>query len=486
MNMIKWQFMLNDAPLELKAGDAFLFLCEKGRITGDVDPVLSERVAEVISQTGEWDGEWVVESGKRAWVQPVFSKPGLNEDECLRVAASEAFAKMTRRHVARVFLPCGGLQSGRLAAVFQGIWHSSYRFDHYKSKPSADVPPELIFVGAAQSAGSRLSATAQELSAIDFARDLINEPGSVLPPLEFISRVQKACEGTSLKVSVRHLAELEKEGFGGLVTVGKGSGHEPAMLTIEYAPDSSGSGARHHLVLVGKGVTFDTGGISLKPGDGMWEMKDDMSGAADVCAAMLAISRLKLPVRVTAIACLAENRPSRTSVLPGDIFTAKNGKTVMVDSTDAEGRLILSDGLCEAAALGATCIVDLATLTGAIVRALGPSITGLFSNDEKLAKGICEIGEEVGEKYWPMPLEMEYRRSFDDSVADMKNIGDREGGAITAGLFLQEFVPEGVRWAHLDIAGPAFVTKPWKYFGKGATGFGIATLVELARRLSKC
>jgi leucyl aminopeptidase len=209
-----------------------------------------------------------------------------------------------------------------------------------------------------------------------------------------------------------------------------------------------------------------------------------MAGSATVVGALAAIARARLPIQVSAVVCLAENRPGNASVLPGDIFKAKNGTTVMVDNTDAEGRLVLTDGLWEAGELGATHIVDLATLTGAVVRALGSSIAGILGDDEGLSEMIRASGAVAGEKFWPLPLDFEYRSKLDDAVADLKNSGGAEAGAITAALFLKEFVPAKTAWAHLDIAGTAFATKPWKYFPEGATAFGVRTLLELARRLS--
>jgi leucyl aminopeptidase len=217
----------------------------------------------------------------------------------------------------------------------------------------------------------------------------------------------------------------------------------------------------------------------------MWEMKCDMAGAATTLAALCTMADLKIPVNVSAVLCLAENRPGNTAVLPGDVFTARNGKTVMVDNTDAEGRLVLSDGLYEAGTLGATHIINLATLTGAVVRALGTAMTGLFANDAAFGAAIRKAGAAHGEKFWELPLEAEYREWMDDPTADMKNVTSKgEAGAITEGLFLQEFVPEGAKWSHWDIAGTAFVTAPWKYVKAGATGFGLKTLVEMARKLA--
>jgi leucyl aminopeptidase len=252
------------------------------------------------------------------------------------------------------------------------------------------------------------------------------------------------------------------------------------MVKLTYSPKNAPKDK--HLAIVGKGITFDTGGISLKPAKGMKEMQSDMSGAAAALAAICAAAELKLPLKISAYLCLAENRIGSGAVLPGDIFKAKNGKTVMVDNTDAEGRLVLSDGICAAAENGATHIVDLATLTGAMVRALGPAITGYFTNDEELSQKIKDAGDATCEKFWQMPLEDEYANELVDHYADLSNIG-KSAGAILAALFLREFVPEGIKWSHWDIAGTAYVEHPWKYTTYGATGIGVQSLIELSREL---
>ena len=315
-----------------------------------------------------------------------------------------------------------------------------------------------------------------------------------LYPAAFVEDAKTIAKYTpGLSIKVRNMKQLEKEGFMGHVTVGKGSSHEPHMITLSYdgtkftagkSAGKKGRTSRDHLVIVGKGLTFDTGGLCLKPAKSMPEMISDMSGAATALAAIQAIATLKLPIRVSAVCCLAENAIGNKSVLPGDIFKAKNGKTVMVDNTDAEGRLVLSDGLAEAGLIGATHIVDLATLTGAMVRALGYAVTGFFSNDDDLALKVINCGEACCEKFWSMPLEEEYADALKDKFADLKNTGS-DAGAISAALFLQEFVPENTAWTHWDIAGTAFVTKKWKYTEYGATGFGVQTLIELAREMSQ-
>ncbi len=374
-------------------------------------------------------------------------------------------------------------------AAAEGLHYADYSFDTYKSEPRKKPLPEITLrVKAAdrKAVESLVTETNTTFPHINNLRDWVNTPGSDLDPATFAAIAVKLAKKHGLKARVRDEKQLEKEGFLGLVTVGKGSDRPPRMVTLEYRGAPKSGKNAPHLCIVGKGVTFDTGGISLKPSSGMWEMKCDMAGAATTLAAICAIADLKLKVNVSAVVCLAENRPGNAAVLPGDIFKARNGKTVMVDNTDAEGRLVLSDGLYEAGTLGATHIIDLATLTGAMVRALGNAMTGYFANDADFAASIRKAGTTRGEKFWELPLEAEYREWMDDPAADMKNVTSKgEAGAITAALFLQEFVPENVKWSHWDIAGTAFVTSPWKYVKAGATGCGLKTLVETARMLAK-
>jgi len=362
-------------------------------------------------------------------------------------------------------------------AILHGLCHASYSFDKYKSKKNKKIDVEYLFTDDMEIDGNTLQIM---FSGIDLAKNLINEPGASMTPAIMTSIAQGVAQKCGLAIKIRKNKELEKEGYNGIPTVGKGSKNEPAMVTLSYKPKRNLNPNR--LAIVGKGITFDTGGISLKPGDKMHEMKCDMSGAAIVLAAIQVIAQLKLPIKVDAILCLAENRPGENAMLPGDIFKAKNGKTVMVENTDAEGRLVLIDGLCEAAELGATHIIDIATLTGAIKRALGSSIGGLFSNNDGLALTITESGAEYGEKWWRMPLDEEYVAGLKDKVADLRNIADDSPGAIIAALFLKEFVKEGSQWAHLDIAGVDFTANGYKYTEHGATAFGLKTIVETARR----
>ena len=418
---------------------------------------------------------------------------GLSALDHLRMAAYRLAKKAMKKQIACVSLFLADAADEQFKAILHGLHYADYKFDAYKSKqkPNFQVTYEIVAGEHVKEFKKIAEDVAVEQKAITLAKNLINTSASDLYPAEFVERaktVAKYTEGLSIKV--RNMKQLEKEGFMGHVTVGKGSSHEPYMITLSYdGSKSSKKAAKNartsadHLVFVGKGLTFDTGGLCLKPPKSMPEMISDMSGAATVLAAIQAIATLELPIKVSAVCCLAENAIGNKSVLPGDIFTAKNGKTVMVDNTDAEGRLVLSDGLAEAGLIGATHIVDLATLTGAMVRALGYAVAGFFSNDDDLALKVINCGEACCEKFWSMPLEEEYADALKDHFADLKNTGS-DAGAIAAALFLQEFVPENTAWTHWDIAGTAFVSKSWKYTDFGATGFGVQTLIELARRMS--
>ncbi|MCQ2103827.1 MAG: leucyl aminopeptidase family protein [Fibrobacter sp.] len=417
---------------------------------------------------------------------------GISNLDHLRMAAYRLAKKAMARQIPMVSIMLADAAPEQFKAIVHGLYYADYKFDAYKSKQKGAFQVTFEIVAGEHVADFKEIAedVAVEQKAITLAKNLINTSASDLFPAEFVERAKTIAKYTpGLTIKVRNMKQLEKEGFMGHVTVGKGSSHEPHMITLSYDGTKGADGKRgartsaDHLVIVGKGLTFDTGGLCLKTAKTMPEMISDMSGAASALAAIQAIATLKLPMKVSAICCLAENAIGNKSVLPGDIFKAKNGKTVMVDNTDAEGRLVLSDGLAEAGLIGATHIVDLATLTGAMVRALGYAVTGFFSNDDALALNVINCGEACCEKFWSMPLEEEYADALKHPFADLKNTGS-DAGAITAALFLQEFVPAGTAWSHWDIAGTAFVTKKWKYTEYGATGFGVQTLIELARRMS--
>jgi leucyl aminopeptidase len=370
-----------------------------------------------------------------------------------------------------------------IGKAVEGAILGSYTFDKYRKEKSdrSKLRIDLAAMREADITNKRyLSRYTLVSEAVNEARDLINEPGSAVVPETMAQAAQRIARESDLELKVWDEKRLAKEGYQGLHQVGKGSSHPPRMIRLSYRTRK----AKSHLAFVGKGITFDTGGISIKPADKMWEMKGDMSGGAAVLYAMKAIGKLKPEVNVTGIVTTAENSPDANAQLPGDIFFAKNGKSIMVDNTDAEGRLVLTDGLYLAGQEGATHILDIATLTGAVVRALGTSIAGIMGNNPQLIQAVIESGQNHGEGFWELPLPEEYKELLKTPCADINNVGGPVAGALTAGLFLQEFVPEGAAWAHLDIAGPFLVEKPWKYYEAGAVGFGLKTLVDLAERFN--
>jgi leucyl aminopeptidase len=369
--------------------------------------------------------------------------------------------------------------------VVEGAVIGAYTFDRYRQEKDDFLQREaqlvvIVHPDHRADAEARKARYAWVAENVNQARDIINEPGGVVTPEFLADRAAEVAKEVELEVEILDPAGLKARGYMGINRVGQGSSNAPRMVILRHVPRKESA---ETVALVGKGITFDSGGISLKPGDKMWEMKGDMAGAAAVMYAMRALGRIKPDLKVVGILCCAENLPDANAQRPGDIFTAKNGKSVMVDNTDAEGRLVLTDGLARAGEEGATHIVDIATLTGAIVRALGTSIAGILGTDRDLIRRIIRSGENHGEAFWELPLVDEYREALKTPFADINNIAAGGlAGAITASLFLREFVPENTRWAHLDIAGLMFKDKDWKYYEPGSLAFGLKTLVDLCER----
>jgi leucyl aminopeptidase len=371
-----------------------------------------------------------------------------------------------------------------IGKAVEGAILGSYTFDRYKKDKSDPDSIKFSIVGLKahdQQNQHYLSRYTLVSEMTNEAREMVNEPGSVATPEYLADAARRIAGEADLDVKIWDEKKLAKDGFNGLIQVGRGSANPPRLIRLTYRARK----AKGHLAFVGKGVTFDTGGISIKPADKMYEMKGDMSGGAAVLYAMKAIGQLKPDVNVTGIVPTCENFPDANAQRPGDIFYARNGKSIMVDNTDAEGRLILTDGLFLAGEEKATHILDIATLTGAVVRALGLSIAGVMGNDRRLIDAVIRSGENQGEAFWELPLPDEYKDLLKTPYADLNNIGGPVAGALTAGLFLKEFVPEKAAWAHLDIAGPFIREKDWKYYEAGATAFGLKTLVDLAERFNE-
>jgi leucyl aminopeptidase len=364
-------------------------------------------------------------------------------------------------------------------AIVEGIALASYQFNKYRSnsKAAADLNSVTLFrPGLTRSAAMEQSVRAVEqiLPGVLLARDLVNEPPSVTTARFLGEQAERQCRGRGLSVDVWGKKKIEAMNLAGLLAVNRGSLEEPRFITIHYKPSAK---PRKKVFLIGKGITFDSGGLSLKPSKSMETMKLDMAGGAAVIGTMSRLPYLGPDVEVTGYIPTTDNLPGGNAQKPGDIIRYLNGKTIEVLNTDAEGRLILADALALAAKQKPDYIINLATLTGACVVALGAEVAGLFSNDQSLADHIIRCARESGEKLWQLPLVKEYREDIKSSVADLKNIGGSHGGAIIAALILQEFVSD-VSWAHLDIAGPAFAERDMPLCPRGGTGFGVRTLLK--------
>ncbi|MFI7386800.1 leucyl aminopeptidase [Streptomyces sp. NPDC049813] len=467
-----------------------------------VDKAYDGKLAAVLETLGATGGEGEVTklpapSGFKAPVVlavglgalPETSADGATFDaESLRRAAGVAARTLAGAKKAAFALPVQDAEDAGVIA--EGALLGAYSFDAYKESAqdakSAKAPlAEVVLLGvkprdkAYKAEIERATALGEELNR---ARDLVNTPPNDLNPEAFAAVAQAAGKEHGIKVQVLDEKALTKGGYGGILGVGAGSSSAPRLVKLSYTSSRAGKNTKH-LAFVGKGITYDSGGISLKPAGHNETMKCDMAGAAAVFAAVVTAARLKLDVNVTGWLALAENMPSGSATRPGDVLRMYSGKTVEVLNTDAEGRLVLADALAKASEETPDAIVDVATLTGAMVLALGNRTYGIMANDDAFRTSIHEIAEEVGEPSWPMPLPADLRKGMDSATADIANMGERMGGGLVAGLFLKEFVGEGITWAHLDVAGPAFNEGgPFGYTPKGGTGSAVRTLVRLAER----
>ena len=368
------------------------------------------------------------------------------------------------------------------AAVLLGLRLRAWRWDQYRTTQKDAEKVSLngaIVVGApdgTEAAWERESALAE---GVEFTKELVTEPANILYPESFVERCRKALEGTGIEITVLDVAEMEKLGMGALLGVGQGSSKPSRLLAMRW---NGGAKDDRPTLFVGKGVTFDTGGISIKPGAGMEDMKWDMGGAGAVAGAMVALAKRKAKANVVGVCGLVENMPDGNAQRPGDVVTTMSGQTVEVINTDAEGRLVLADALHWAQEeYKPVAVVDLATLTGAMLIALGHEQAGVFSNDDTLAERLLAAGTTSGDRTWRMPIGPAYDKLIDSPIADMKNVGPREAGSITAAQFLKRFIKDGTPWAHIDIAGMAWSNKPGATYGKGATGYGVRLLDQYVR-----
>ncbi|MFI5085070.1 MAG: leucyl aminopeptidase [Actinomycetales bacterium] len=463
--------VLLDSPLSAKAASALKDSLAALGITGAADelrrlpgvPELNTDVL-VLAGVGKISGTEVSE-------------------EAVRRAAGSAVRQLAGLDTVVLALPAPDVRQG--AAVAEGAALGAFSYTGHKTGTDikAAVAKVIVFSPAAGEPAltAALERAAVVARAVNATRELVNEPPSHLYPATFAEAAKDLAKGLPVKVTVLDEKRLEKDGYGGILGVGQGSSRPPRLVKVEYSPAK----AKASLALVGKGITFDSGGISLKPPAGMMTMKSDMAGAAAVLNALLAIAALGLPLKVTSYLCLAENMPSATATRPSDVLTMFGGKTVEVLNTDAEGRLVMADGLAAASLDRPDAILDVATLTGAQVVALGHR-TSAVMGDDGVSAAIKAAADRAGELFWPMPMPEELRPSLDTPVADLANIGEKMGGMMTAAVFLNEFVGDSadgtkIPWAHLDIAGPAFnEAAPYGYTPKQGTGVAVRTLVAYA------
>ena len=404
--------------------------------------------------------------------------------EQVRRAAGAALRVATGLKAARplsVSLSLDAIEPQVIKGAVEGALLGSYRYRETEGRPG--VGAIGVVTGNARKPEARLALDlgVTTATAVARARTWINLPANDLYPESFADEIARLAKTARLSVDVWDEKALEKDGFGGILAVGGGSARKPRLVKVAYAP----RGAKFHLALIGKGITFDTGGINLKPAESMYTMKDDMSGAAAVIAAVIAIAESGVKLRVTGYAALAENMPSGTAYRPSDVLTMYGGTTVENANSDAEGRLVMADALAKASEERPDLVIDVATLTGACVVALGERVAGLMARDDETADLILDAAEAAGELFWQLPIPDEARGKLDSKVADLKSSGDRYGGALTAAAFLSQFVPEPIPWAHLDIAGPAFNPhEPYHYVPSGGTGMAVRTLVALAHAVA--
>ena len=465
---------------------------QPGGATAAVDEVLDGAISSFISR-GEIKGKFgevsivhtfgklpagivaIVGLGKRQDFN-VDRIRGVTGDFCRALRKLNCHKIATILHGAGI----GGIELEASAeAIAEGALLGLYGFTKYKKPEYEDIEEILLAVrekGKVPILETAIGKGKLVAEATNLARDMVNEPANYMTPGQMAEAAKEIASKYNLEFKVFDREDMETMGMGALLGVAKGSNQPPKLITLSYKGDKRSEKA---VGFLGKGITFDSGGISIKPSEGMNEMKDDMAGAATVMTAVVAIAQLKPKINVTAVIPATENLPSGTALKPGDILKAMNSKTIEVVNTDAEGRLILADALSYAQKIGLSPLIDLATLTGACRVALGTLYSGVFSNNQDLADKVLKAAKGTGEKMWQMPMPEEYKEQIKSEIADVKNIGNRYGGAITAALFLAEFAAN-TPWVHIDIAGTASSTKESGYIVKGATGVGVRTLVELA------
>jgi leucyl aminopeptidase len=431
-----------------------------------------EREAAAVAETFVAEGE----SARRLLL--VGLGKGKEDEAAYEKAGGALTGRLLTSGETRLVIDVSGLDLDAQAAARIGFGAAarSWRYDIYRTKLGRKQKPtleEVVIVGAGDGAEAAWADYSALLDGLGLARGLVTEPANIVYPESFVARCREAMEGLGVEFRVLDEKEMAKLGMGALLGVGQGSVRPPRLLAMRW----HGGGDAKPVVFIGKGITFDTGGISIKPAAGMEAMKWDMGGAAAVAGTMRTLAARKAAANVVGICVLAENMPDGGAQRPGDVVTSMSGQTIEVINTDAEGRLVLCDAMTWAQReYKPDVMVDLATLTGAMIISLGHEYGGMFANDDGLADRLAAAGKESGDRLWRLPMGEAYDKLMDSPIADMKNAGPREGGSITAACYLGRFVEEGVKWAHLDIAGMVWADKPSHLYDKGATGFGVALL----------
>jgi leucyl aminopeptidase len=474
------------APARPSANVAIVFPVVKDGVGAAALPGLADDIATLIrtaAAAGRFEGEagGIAEQFAPGPQRVLLAGIGAASVEDFEKAGAAICAKLLASGETSVTIDLSALAiapgAEAVARMAAGLVLRGWRYDKYRTKlPPKQKPTlaEVVIVGASTEAEAAWARHASICEGVGFTRELVTEPANIIYPESFVERCQRM---TALGVQIEVLGETEMRaaGMGALLGVNQGSVREPRLLVMKW--DGTGGKKTPPVLFVGKGVTFDTGGISLKPPGGMEDMKWDMGGAGAVAGAMLALASRKANAHVVGVCGLVENMPDGNAQRPGDVVTSMSGQTIEVINTDAEGRLVLCDAMTWAQKrFSPKIMIDLATLTGAIIISLGNEHGGLFSNDDDLAASLLTAGKGAGDPLWRFPLSPAYDKLIDSPIADIKNVGPREGGSITAAQFLQRFVDDGVKWAHLDIAGMVWAAKPGAVWDKGATGYGVRLL----------
>ena len=463
---------------------------DKGKLPGTLERSLAEgaKAARFEGRAGQLFDGFVERDGEVVRVAVAGAgEPGSERRTAhLERAGAALAAKFQSSGGDAIALDATGLTIKELMSVLLGLRLRNWRWDAHRTTMKDEHKVHLARVtvfGAPDDAVDAWRDAAALAEGVEFTRELVSEPANLLYPESFVARVRERFQGAGVEVTVLGEAEMEQLGMGSLVGVGMGSERQSQLLALRW---NGGAAGEAPTAFVGKGVTFDTGGISIKPGPGMEDMKWDMGGAGAVVGAMLALAKRKAKANVVGVCGLVENMPDGKAIRPGDILTSMSGQTIEVLNTDAEGRLVLADAIWwTQETFKPARIIDFATLTGAMVVALGNEHGGLFANDDALAEQLLAAGKTTGDALWRFPLSPAYDKLIDSPIADMKNVGPRGAGSITAAQFIQRFVKSGTPWAHCDIAGMVWADKPGQTWGKGATGYGVRLMDRLISDLTK-